>query len=127
MLRILSFLTFILAGTAAFAAPMTEQDKIKSLLDAFKEPGITFIRNGEEHDGAWARQHLQEKLDKAKDVKTAEDFITKVASTSSHSGKPYQVKLKDGKVMDSGKWLHKKLAALEGQKYPCCIAKESTA
>jgi len=115
MLRTLSFIFLVMIGFTAFAAQPAhaaiegEQAKIEDLLDAFNEPGIIFIRNGEEHDGAWARKHLKEKLDETKDVKTAEDFITKVASMSRESGKPYMVKMKDGKEMAAGKWLQKKL------------------
>jgi len=110
MLRLLSVLTFVLLGSAAFAAQMTEQEKIHSLLNSFDSPNVTFIRNGEEHDGAWAKAHLSEKMAMTKpEVKTADDFINKVASSSSETGKPYMVKMQNGQTMESGKWLQMKL------------------
>jgi hypothetical protein len=114
MVRLFSVLIVMLFGSSAFAAtPMTEQQKIDGLLAAFDAPGITFIRNGEEHDGAWAKQHLTEKLKDMKgEVATADDFITKVATNSSHTGKPYMIKTADGKTTESGKWLQAKLASM---------------
>ncbi len=41
------------------------------------------------------------KLEKAGDkIKTAEDFIEKIASVSSMSGKPYKIKFSNGKVFN---------------------------
>ncbi len=110
MLRLFSTLVVLLISSNAFAAPLTEQQKIDTLLKAFDTPGITFVRNGAEHDGAWAKKHLTDKLKSAKTkVTTADAFITDIASTSSHSGKPYLVKTKDGKTVESAVWLRAKL------------------
>jgi len=117
MLRLFSLMILVLFGSSAFAAQMTEQQKIAALLNAFDNPDITFVRNGEEHDGAWAKQHLEEKLKAAKpEVKTADEFIANIASTSSHTGKPYLIKMKDGTTVEAGKWLKQKLAELNQQK-----------
>lgn len=113
MLRLFSLVLFLFVGSNAFAAQMPEQEKINSLLDALTTSNITFIRNGEEHDGAWAKNHLAEKLKDAKPaVTTADEFITKVASKSSESGQPYTIKMANGKTMESGDWLKMKLAGL---------------
>ena len=115
MLRMFSIIILALFSSSVFAAPapMTEQQKIDALLNAFDTPDITFIRNGEEHDGAWAKQHLTEKMQKASPkVTTASAFISDVASTSSESGKPYIIKMKDGMTMASGQWLQQKLAGM---------------
>jgi hypothetical protein len=114
MLRIISMFFFLLIGTGAFAAELTEQQKITALLNAFDTPGVIFIRNGESHDGAWAKQHLQDKMKEAKPkITTAKDFITKIASHSSHTDKPYIIKLDTGKEVESGKWLDQKLSEIE--------------
>ena len=107
------FILTVFAATAAMAAQLTEQQKITALLDAFAKSDVTFVRNGEEHDGKYASKHLEEKLKEAKDVKTADDFIVKVGTASSHSGKPYIVKLKDGTQVESAKWLQAKLKEIE--------------
>jgi hypothetical protein len=110
MKRLFSLIVVVLFGSSAFAASLTEQQKIDGLLSALDAPGITFIRNGEEHDGAWAKAHLTEKLKSANPpITTADDFIATVGSTSSHSGKPYLIKT-DGKTIEAGTWFKDKLA-----------------
>jgi hypothetical protein len=116
MTRIFAFLLFILAGSTAYAAGLSEQDKINGLLDALATSNITFIRNGESHDGAWAKQHLTNKLKDAKDVKTADEFIAKVGSKSSSSNKPYVIKTKDGKEEEASVWFKAKLADFDKSK-----------
>ncbi len=44
-----------------------------------------------------------------KDQWTAEMFIEKIASKSSFSGKPYQIRFKSGGIVNTGKWLHEQL------------------
>ncbi len=115
MRTIFSLLFVLFLASPSFAASLTEQQKINALLDSLTTSGVTFIRNGEAHDGAAARKHLEDKLKDTKDVNTAEDFITKVASVSSHTGKPYLVKLKNGSEMESNTWLHQKLNEIEAK------------
>ncbi len=113
LFTMLGLLVTLVLGTQVFAATLTDQQKIDALLNSFTTSNVTLIRNGEEHDGAYARQHFQDKLKETKDVATAEDFITKVASKSSHTGEAYQIKLKDGTKVDSNTWLHTQLSAIE--------------
>ena len=117
MKRLFATLILVLCGASATAADMTEQQKIDALLAALDTPGITFVRNGEEHDGAWAKQHFVEKIAEmrkmnADAVKTADEFIADVASKSSHTGESYKIKKKDGTLVDSSTWLKAKLAEL---------------
>ena len=98
-------LVFILGAGVANAMPLTEDQKIKALLSTLDNPGVVFIRNGERHDGAWGKKHLIEKWKGMKEeVKTADDFITKVATSSSQTGRPYQIEAKNGKVKDAAAW-----------------------
>jgi len=113
MRRLFSLFVLVLFAAGASAASLTEQQKITALLDAISDSGATFIRNGETHDAAYARKHHEEKLSHTKDVNTAGDFITKVASTSVHTGKPYLFQLKDGTKIEYGEWLRKKLSEIE--------------
>ena len=114
MNKLMSFFAVVLMGASAIAATAnTEEQKIEALLNSFDAPGITFVRNGEDHDGAWAKQHLAEKLKEAKPaITTADDFIAKVGTSSSHTGKPYEVKTADGKKVESSVWFKDKLAEL---------------
>lgn len=95
-----------------------EEKKISFLIKAVKDSKITFIRNGEEHTSEKAADHLQFKYKKAtnmfwffgpKTEITAINFIEKIASKSSTTGEAYQVRLKDGKVITTEKWLKDKL------------------
>ncbi len=96
------------------APAMTEQEKIRALLDRVEASGLVFIRNGTEYSSREARKHLELKLSKAGSaIRTAEQFITHIASGSTWSGAPYYIKLRDGSVVKSADWLRKNLAGLE--------------
>src|SRR5881398_1910996 len=76
----------------------------------------TFIRNGKEYDCEAAADHMQLKWSYAKgQIKTARQFIDKIASASSQSGKPYLIRFKDGKEIKSGDFLTQQLDRLEGK------------
>lgn len=110
------FLGFLYTG---FTAPpgLTETQKIDRLISYVKNlDGAVFIRNGSEHSAAEAAQHMQQKREKhAKHARTAQDFILNIASKSSFSGKPYYIRLKDGRRVEAGELLQKELKRLESQ------------
>ncbi len=124
-MKSLSRRSLILSVVSVFLAPITlkskenlsEMQKIEALLKIIKESGVTFIRNGSEHTAQRAFEHLSGKLKSAqsswfgpsKDEWTAKMFIEELASKSSFSGKPYMIKLKDGKIISSATWLKDKL------------------
>lgn len=55
---------------------------------------LTFVRNGDAHNCEEAVSHLRLKLGNTRNrIDTAEQFIDKVASSSSITGKPYIVKI----------------------------------
>jgi hypothetical protein len=62
-----------------------------------------FIRNGSEYDdGKAAAAHLRMKLQNAGGkVQTADDFIRLCASRSYITGKPYMIRLSNGKTIKS--------------------------
>lgn len=102
--------------------PKVEDAKINFLIQQIKTSQAVFIRNGDEHTAEEAADHLETKMKRArrtfgffgsmKPIRV-ETFINKIASHSSMSGKPYQIKLPDGKVTGTGDWLK-----LELKKYP---------
>jgi hypothetical protein len=110
---------FTLFLTTAIALAMDPQAKaeIDELISYVGTSGVRFIRNGTEHSGAEGAQHLRDKLARAGNrVKTTEDFITGVASTSYITGKPYLVKFADGHTQPTGDWLRAHLAELRKNK-----------
>lgn len=109
------------AVVAQAAAPAPELRKIDALLDSVKASGVTFLRNGKEYTAKEAHEHLRKKLKSARnswfapheEEWTARMFIEKVASRSSISGKPYRVRFKDGKVVETRAWLAEMLREIE--------------
>jgi len=66
----------------------------------------TFIRNDKEYDARTAAFFLRSKWQMNKDkVRTSEDFIEKIASRSSTTGKPYRIRMKNGKEIECGDYL----------------------
>jgi len=113
-------LTWILSlaalfATSAFAAPLTEEQKIDALIHSIEVlPGAQFIRNGSAHDGKAAAEHLRQKRNRAGDrIKTAGDFITYCASRSSTSGKAYQIRFANGETVDAEVFLRAELKRIE--------------
>ena len=98
---------------------LSEQEKIDSLIDAVANlpEGTVFIRNGKEHTLEEAVDHLGLKRKKAGDkIKSSREFIEHLASKSSMSGKPYQIKMPDGQTQEAGSFFLAKLAEIEAPK-----------
>ncbi len=93
---------------------MTEKEKIEALIKHVERlKDAKFTRNDVEYDAETAAKFLRGKWEsREKEVKTAMDFIEKVGSASSTSGKPYTLQLKDGKPMKSGAYLREQLKKL---------------
>lgn len=90
----------LLASPIMLAAglPDAEKEKIESLishLESIKD--AKFTRNGTEYEAKSAAKFLRGKWDANKDsILTAKDFITKAATKSGTTGKPYLIQLKPG-------------------------------
>jgi hypothetical protein len=100
------------------AAPSsTTRAEIQHLLVYLENSGCQFYRNGTWHSAPDARAHLTKKyqylLDKGL-IKSAEDFVQRVAAESSMSGKPYQVRCGAGAPVTSAQWLSEELARYRG-------------
>jgi len=95
--------------------PQTEAQKIEALIQAVADlQAAVFIRNGTEHTPKEAADHLRMKWKNAgRRVKTAPEFIQYCATGSSLSGKPYEIRLKDGRTVLSRDWLWTELKRLE--------------
>lgn len=94
--------------------PLTEERKIVMLLETVARSKAIFIRNGREYPAARAVEHLKGKYNHIRDkIHTAKQFIKYVASRSSLSGRPYQVRFPDGRVVKTADWLTAELRKLE--------------
>jgi hypothetical protein len=90
----LAWAVLALSGSPALALSPGEEARVEALLAALQQrDDVVFIRNGNEYDAARAASHLRLKFDHSKNrLGSAEEFIDKVASSSSLSGKPYMVR-----------------------------------
>lgn len=88
-----------------------EQHRIDLLLEAIgKQEDMIFIRNGTEHTAKEAVSHLERKLRSAGNrVSTAEELIDHLATGSSISGKPYQIRKAGKEAEPAGAFLHRLL------------------
>ena len=115
---ILLFLALGLAISSfvhAQSLPPAERQKIEALIKYVGDlKDSKFVRNGSTYDVSTAVRFLRGKWDSNESsVKTARDFIDKVASISGTSGKPYLIRLKDGKEIPSREFLAAELQKIE--------------
>ena len=83
--------------------------EIQHLLQFVAASDCTFVRNGKHHDSADAADHLRLKYERGRRyADSAEQFIDRLASASSWSGKTYTVSCQ-GTIEPSGAWLHRAL------------------
>lgn len=106
---------FIVPMLVAAPAP-TDAQRIEALIQAVADlEGASFLRNGTAHTPKEAADHLRLKWKKAGGrVKTAPDFIRYCASGSSLSGKPYEIRLKNGQTVLARDWFWTELKRMEG-------------
>ena len=113
MKRILvaAFVILALLSGVVSAQENIEKKKIEFLISSVENlKGAKFIRNGSEYDGKKAAEHLRLKIKNSGGrVQTADDFIRLCASQSYMTGKPYMIRLVDGKTIKSEKYFREKL------------------
>jgi hypothetical protein len=112
-------LAVLTLSAQAGSLPANARAEIEAVLSALKSSGCQFYRNGTWHSGAEAQAHLTKKLTYLADknlIKSAEEFIALGASTSSVSGKPYQVRCGAAPAFDSELWLLDQLKAIRTAK-----------
>ena len=86
--------------SSKWAGSTDEMGRIRYLLERVASSDNHFIRNGETFDGKVARQWLLYKMGHWVNggLKTADDFVTRVATFSQRTGQPYLVQFSDGQV-----------------------------
>jgi hypothetical protein len=104
----LAFLVLFLYGTAGAAVPAGERERIDRLLaEVGASETLVFIRNGNEYTAQEAVEHLRLKLRRAgSQISTAEEFIDRLATRSSVSGKPYLIRRHGQPPEPAGAFLH---------------------
>src|SRR5689334_3961914 len=101
MTRYILMLALLFGSRTAFAEEKASLPQtVDHLISMVEKSKCIFIRNGSEHTPKEAAEHMRKKYNYfKKDIKTPADFIEKCASKSELSGKPYLVKLPDGKTI----------------------------
>lgn len=110
----------LLAGLLAFVPPAGAEtgmdEEIDYLLQAVAASGCTFIRNGKEAEAADAVDHLQMKRKRGKRYySSTEEFIDRIASSSSWSGKPYLIACGDADPAPIRDWYLEALDEFRGR------------
>ena len=87
------------------ASSTIESKKIEQFITKIEQSGIVFIRNETTYTSKEAADHLRSKWERSNgEIMTLNDFITQLATKSSVSGNPYQVKLPDGSIVNAADW-----------------------
>ena len=98
-----------LSGLTIPALAADVESEVQYLIQAVAESGCTFNRNGTDHDSADAADHMRLKYSRGtKYVDSAEQFIDRLASESSWSGKAYTVDC-DGDIQPTKDWFYQAL------------------
>ena len=111
--KLLLSLFLLLGGiTCSFAQVDAEHKKIDYLIAEIANlHEAKFVRNGKEYGADEAVDHLRMKLRYAGDrIKTAEQFITYCATSSSTTGQKYLIRFADGRTIDAAAFLRERLA-----------------
>jgi hypothetical protein len=94
--------------------PIGEQRKIESLIALVEHlPNAVFVRNGTAYGPATAARFLRGKWEaRAAEIRSARDFVQKVASFSSMTGRSYTVRYADGREIPTGEFFKMELEKL---------------
>lgn len=105
------------AASEDTAAAEAEHRTIEALIAAVAQLGdATFIRNGQSYPASAAARFLREKWQsRQSEVRSAEEFIDRIASFSSTTSKPYRIRFADGREVPSAEYLRAELAKLRAR------------
>jgi Family of unknown function (DUF5329) len=119
LLAVAAYLALLPCAVAA--PPAAAQGETAFLLGLIEGSDCDFYRNGTRYDGARASSHLRDKLAMAVasgSALTADVFIEKVASTSSLTGRPYEVSCPGHERESMAAWLRIALAGYRENRAP---------
>lgn len=101
----------LIASSVTWAGEQALTVEVGYLIDSVSESGCEFVRNGKEHTASEAADHLRMKAKRGKRYyDTTEEFIDRIASKSSWSGKPYTIQCGDEPAITAGDWFTRALA-----------------
>lgn len=111
-MKSLQFCIFIIVFVASTAhGDDNDTDKIEYLLTSVGSSECVFIRNGNEHTSKDAEKHLRMKYRRGKRWATSTgSFISRIATKSSFSGKPYLMRCGEEEAGPTADWLRERLS-----------------
>jgi hypothetical protein len=117
LILVVTMLLFAQFPGRAAEKNLSEKDKIEGLISHIERlAGAKFIRNGSAYDAKTAARFLRGKWQRdEKQIKTASDFIEKVGTQSSTTGKPYLIRLPDGREVKCAEYLKGLLKRQDGE------------
>ena len=109
MSRVLLTLILLAAPISRAHAETDAEAEIRSLIQAVRDSGCEFDRNGTRYPAERAAEHLELKYSRGKRyADSAEAFIEHLATGSSWSGEPYWMICESDKTL-AAEWLGDKL------------------
>ena len=97
-----------------FAGLALEKVKIRYIMEALRRSELTFIRNGVAYSGQRAAGHLRWKHRlRGRRIRTAREFIDKIATRSSLTGKLYMARAPDGQTYPFSDIIYNELRRIE--------------
>jgi len=100
---------------SAQSSPVPEKQKIEALIKRVGElKDAKFLRNGSTYGSTTAVLFLRAKWEANNaEIRTAWEFIDKIASVSGTSGRPYLIRFQDGREINSRDFLIAELNKLD--------------
>ncbi len=115
MKRFISYALVMVFIASTAHASRHDAEQIEFLLTEVGASECVFIRNGSEHAAEDAEEHLRMKYRRAKNrVKSVENFISRIATKSSLSGKPYLIRCGKSEAQAAADWLAGRLSRFSG-------------
>ncbi|HVG23995.1 MAG TPA: DUF5329 family protein [Thermoanaerobaculia bacterium] len=117
MTRASALALLLLSAFSLFATNTrrSEATKIDALIASVGrlQGGASFIRNGKAYDAATAAKFLRGKWERqTREIATAEEFIERVGTRSSTTGRAYMVRYRDGHEVPVAVFLRTELQKL---------------
>lgn len=97
------------ADFSLMSAQTFKAHEVEHLLEVIAASNLVFVRNGAELTSEEFATLLRKKRGRLDGTITVDEFIDKVASYSTSTGKPYMVRLSDGKTIEAATWLRKQV------------------
>ena len=107
----------ILCALSSYAPADTLETEVEYLLQRIDNSFCDFVRNGKRYDSTAASEHLRMKYERGGAYfNSTEQFIDRIASKSSFSGKSYSLECEGAPARQTGTWLHSILEQYRGSR-----------